>query len=78
MEDKSSGPLITCSELAVLLGLRPATIRRWTSQRRIPHVRLNSRVVRYRLADVESIIRAGLRQAARPFPRGEDTEEDRR
>jgi excisionase family DNA binding protein len=48
--------LLTCDELAETVGLRPATIRRWTYERRIPCVRIGRRAVRYRLRDVERVL----------------------
>ena len=46
-------PLLTCAELAERLRLKPATIRLWTRQGKIPVVRLGPRAVRYRSRDVE-------------------------
>ena len=46
-------PLLTCAELAERLRLKPATIRLWTRQGKIPVVRLGARAVRYRQRDVE-------------------------
>jgi len=39
---------------AELLGVRPRTIEKWTSERRIPHVRISHRCVRYRLDELEA------------------------
>jgi excisionase family DNA binding protein len=52
-----SEPLLTCSQLADRLNVRPATIRAWTFHRRIPYVRIGARAVRYRLADCRSVVR---------------------
>lgn len=59
--------LLTCQESARLLNVRPATIRAWTHQRRIPYVKVNGRTVRYRLSDLEKLVRSGLRPALRPL-----------
>ena len=67
--------LLTCSQLADLLSVKPATIRKWTYQRRIPCVRLaGGRAVRYRLSDCEKLIRSGLRPAVRPYRSDDDGE----
>ena len=52
-----SEPLLNCAQLAARLNVRPATIRAWTSQRRIPCVKLGARAVRYRESDCHSLIR---------------------
>jgi excisionase family DNA binding protein len=61
----STDALLTCEEAARFLTLKPSTIRAWTSRRRIAFVKLASRAVRYRQADLEKIIKAGLRPALR-------------
>lgn len=67
--------LLTCSQLATLLNVRPSTIRKWTFQRRIPCVRLaGGRAVRYRLSDLEKLIRAGVRPALRQYRSADDGE----
>ncbi len=67
--------LLICSQLAILLGVRISTIRKWTYQRRIPCVRLaGGRAVRYRLSDCEKLIRAGLRPALRSYRSADDEE----
>jgi excisionase family DNA binding protein len=48
--------LLTVDELAEALKLKPATLRRWSYERRIPLVRVGRRAVRYRLTDVERIL----------------------
>ena len=52
-----SEPLLTCAELADRLNVRPATIRAWTFQRRIPYVRIGARAVRYRASDCLSLLK---------------------
>lgn len=61
--------LLTCLEVARLLSVRPATIRTWTSTRKIPSVRIGTRAVRYRLIDIERLVKTGLRPALRPLHR---------
>ena len=47
---------LTCREIAELLGVRPGTVRTWTSKGRIPFCRLaGGRAVRYRLSDIQQI-----------------------
>jgi excisionase family DNA binding protein len=67
-----SDGLLTCLQVARILGLRPATIRAWTSRRKIPSIRVGSRSVRYRVADIQKVITAGLRPALRPLHAPED------
>lgn len=64
--------LLTCLQAARFLNVRPATIRTWTSRRKISSIRVGSRSVRYRKTDLERIIKAGLRPALRPFSALED------
>ncbi len=67
--------LLTCSQLADLLSVKPATIRKWTYQRRIPFVRLaGGRAVRYRLSDFEKLVRSGLRPALHTYRPADDGE----
>lgn len=53
--------LLTCTDVSELLSIRPATVRAWTRQGRLPYVKLNGRSVRYRMVDVERLIQNGLR-----------------
>jgi excisionase family DNA binding protein len=43
--------LLTCNEVANLLGVKPSTIYQWTHQGYIPHIKLG-RVVRFRQDDI--------------------------
>ncbi len=52
MEEK----LLRAEELAQTLGLRVATIRRWSYEKRIPAVRIGRRSIRYRIRDVERVL----------------------
>jgi excisionase family DNA binding protein len=51
--------LLTAEEVAKLLGVRPATIRQWRWQRRLPAVKLG-RAVRFRREDIEAIVQRRL------------------
>lgn len=54
--------LLTVPETAVLLRLKPSTIRSWVCKKRIPYVKLGGRVVRIRRQDAEALIKASLVQ----------------
>ena len=41
-------------EIAEFLGVQPRTIEKWTSGRRIPHIRVSHRCVRYNLEEVDA------------------------
>jgi excisionase family DNA binding protein len=68
--------LLTCLEAARFLNVRPATIRAWTSTRKISSIRIGTRAVRYRRGDLERLLKAGLRPALRPLHAPEDPRED--
>ena len=59
--------LLTVPETAVLLRLKPSTVRAWVCQRRIPYVKLGGRLVRIRRVDAEALIQNSL-VAIRPVP----------
>jgi excisionase family DNA binding protein len=44
--------LLSTSEVAILTGFRPKTIRQWVSRRLLNHIRIGNRL-RFRLAAVE-------------------------
>ena len=53
MSDRFSTPeLLTASDLATRLGIRPATVYEWYRKRRIPGRKLSPKVLRFDLADV--------------------------
>ena len=56
--------LLTVPETAALLRLKPSTIRAWTSQRRIPFVKVG-RLVRIRRRDAEAYITSRIVQAGK-------------
>ncbi len=53
--------LLRVDQVAEILGLRPATIRKLIWLRRIPVVRPTRRAVRIKESDVERIVRLGYR-----------------
>ncbi len=53
--------LLTREQAAELLQLKPQTLAKWAMDaRHLPLVRVGSRAVRYRLADVEAFIERGI------------------
>jgi len=57
---ETAGGLLRVPEAAALLGLKPATVRAWLLQRKLPCIRLSARAVRLRRADVERFISRGF------------------
>ena len=58
MEDEFADRLVTAAEAAKLLGLKISTIRRLTHSGELPFVRpTGRRAVRYRLRDLEALVR---------------------
>lgn len=56
--------LLTAAEAAAFLGLKTATIRRMTFEKRIPCCRpTGRRAVRYRLRDLQDLVRMGSQPA---------------
>jgi excisionase family DNA binding protein len=55
----ADGALLTLAEASSLLRLKISTLRAWILKRRIPHVKLGSRVF-IRLSDCEALIAASL------------------
>ncbi len=58
--------LLNAREAASLLGIKLATLRKWTYERRIPCIRLGRRVL-YNPEALKRIIRAGEQPALRPL-----------
>ncbi len=54
-------PLIDAAGAAQMLNVRVSTIRAWTMRGRLPHVKLGTRLVRYRVRDLDRFIRGGVR-----------------
>jgi len=46
--------LLTDREAAALLAIEPRTLRLWRATRGLPHLRITSKIVRYRRADLDS------------------------
>jgi excisionase family DNA binding protein len=47
-------------EAAAMIGVRPRTLRKWSSQGRVRSIRLGSRLV-FRIADLEALLAANER-----------------
>lgn len=61
--------LLGAEQAAELLGVEPATIRKWTYQRRLPVVHPGGgRAARYRLSALLELIVKWERPALRPIP----------
>jgi excisionase family DNA binding protein len=54
--------LLTVNEASEVLRLKPSTVRSWLLKRRVPFVKLGSRVF-LRMEDCLALIEAGLRPA---------------
>jgi excisionase family DNA binding protein len=59
MNNLGVNDLLTVTESALFLRLRPSTIRAWILRRRIPYVKLGGRVC-VRRADLEALIAASV------------------
>jgi len=55
--------LHTTAELAELLHLSPATVRRWAHSKRIPATRIGARFIRF---DIETVLAALAAGSSRP------------
>jgi hypothetical protein len=49
-----AGQLLTDTEAAAILAVEPRTLRLWRATRSLPHIRITSKVIRYRRSDLES------------------------
>jgi excisionase family DNA binding protein len=54
--------LLTINEASEVLRLKPSTVRSWLLKRRVPFIKLGSRVF-LRMADLQALIEAGLKPA---------------
>lgn len=54
--------LLSVKEAAKELAVSPHTVRAWTSQRRIPFIKLGRRVL-FEMADLEKVIKTGRVEA---------------
>ena len=66
--------LLTSEEVADMFGISPKTLASWRCDRRGPPFVKVGRLVRYRLADIEQGIDAGIIGEERTFRRAEDDE----
>jgi len=51
---KQAGDLLTDAEAAALLSVETRTLRLWRHTRGLPHIRLTSKVIRYRRTDLDA------------------------
>jgi excisionase family DNA binding protein len=49
-----NGDILTDEQVANLLNITPRTLRLWRTTRGLPHIKLTSKVVRYRRADIDT------------------------
>ncbi len=61
--------LLDVKEAAEMLSLRPSTLYAWAYERRIPTVKLMGKSLRFRLSEIEKLIKQSERPALRPLPR---------
>ena len=59
--------LLTVAEVAEMLAVKPSTIYQWSYERRLPCIKLRGRALRFRLSEIEKIIRQDERPARRDF-----------
>jgi len=57
--------LLKPREVAEILGVALSTVYQWAYERRIPHVKLRGRALRFRLSAIEKTIRDDERPALR-------------
>ena len=50
----TAAELLTDTQAAALLSVEPRTLRLWRHTRGLPHIRLTSKVIRYRRADLDA------------------------
>ena len=53
-EVKPAGELLTDAQAAALLSVEPRTLRLWRHTRGLPHIRVTSKVIRYRRHDIDA------------------------
>lgn len=54
-------PLLTLEQAAAHLAVKPVFLRRLVRERRVRHVKIG-KFVRFRLADLDSLVESGLRE----------------
>ena len=57
--------LLDVNDAAAMLAVKPTTLYQWAYQRRIPVVKLMGRALRFRLSEIQRLIRDGERPALR-------------
>ena len=69
-----SDRLLDVNEAASLLGVAPKTVYKWSYERRLPVVKLfgDRGALRFRLSDLQALIRRSLRPALRVPIGGDD------
>lgn len=50
----SPGDLLTDEQAAAILSVEPRTLRLWRHTRGLPHLKLTSKVIRYRRSDLDA------------------------
>jgi excisionase family DNA binding protein len=50
----ATSELLTDKEAAAILAVEPRTLRLWRNTRGLPHIKITSKVIRYRRADVDA------------------------
>ena len=50
----SPAELLTDQQAAAILAVEPRTLRLWRQSRGLPHLRLTSKVIRYRRSDLDA------------------------
>ena len=59
--------LLTVSEASAMLGVKRSTLYAWAYERRVPTVKLFSKALRFRLSDIEKLIKQSVRPPRRAF-----------
>lgn len=60
-----SDRLLTANEAAEMLAVRPNTLYQWAYERKISSVKLMGRAVRFKLSEIQRLIKASERHALR-------------
>jgi len=50
----SPGDILTDEQAAALLAVEPRTLRLWRHTRGLPHMKITSKIIRYRRADLDA------------------------
>jgi len=49
-----AGEILTDEQCCAMLSVQPRTLRLWRRTRGLPHVKITSRIIRYRKSDVDA------------------------